>query len=131
RGGDQEDASVSASAKLSDEERELVEDGLEPMILPEIVIKAGQQPWIVDDAERVLIENATRLRIFQRGSDLVRLIALDSETKSGGLRRPIGTVQLQPLSVAYLQDVWGRIIAWRRTVKPSKKNSGAKSIPID
>src|SRR5271163_3986461 len=41
---------------------------------PEIFIEAGQQPKLIDDAEKVLAANATQLGIFQRGGEIVRII---------------------------------------------------------
>jgi len=81
---------------------------------PEIIIEAGQQPKIVDDAEKVLLANAPRRRIFQRGSEIVRVTALDRESERGGLQRPTGTVQLTAVSTLNLLEVFDRLIRWMR-----------------
>ena len=81
---------------------------------PEIIIEAGQQPRIIDDAEKTLVANAPRLRIFQRGGEIVRVVALDREIERAGLRRPTGTVQLAPVSMLNLLENFERLIAWLR-----------------
>jgi hypothetical protein len=84
---------------------------------PEILILPGRIPDIVDEAERVLVANATRLRMFQRSGDIVRVIALDRDTERAGLRRPIGTVQLAAVSPLGLQETFERLISWTRLSK--------------
>jgi Domain of unknown function (DUF3854) len=81
---------------------------------PEIVIIPGKQPEIVDAAERILVANATRLRLFQRAAEVVRVITLDREVERTGLRRPTGTVQLAPVSTLNLLETFDRLIAWER-----------------
>jgi hypothetical protein len=81
---------------------------------PEIIIMPGKQPEIVDSAERILVANATRLRIFQRAAEVVRVITLDREVERAGLQRPTGTVQLAPVSTLNLLETFDRLIAWKR-----------------
>ncbi len=80
----------------------------------EIFIEAGQQPRIIDEAENLLVANAVRLRMFQRGGEIVRVIAIDRESHRAGLRRPCGTVQLAPPSPLNLLEVLDRLITWLR-----------------
>ncbi len=81
---------------------------------PEILIAPGHQPEIVDVAEQVLVANAARLRLFQRGGEIVRVVSLDRETARGGLQRPAGCVQLAPVSPLNLEEAFNRLIAWKR-----------------
>ena len=81
---------------------------------PEILIAPGRIPEMVDQAETVLVVNAARLKMFQRGSEIVRIIALDRESKADGLRRSTGTVQLAAVSALGLQETLERAIAWTR-----------------
>ena len=81
---------------------------------PEILIMAGRQPEIIDAAERVLVANAARLRIFQRAGEIVRVIVLDREVHRAGLWRPAGNVQLAAVSTLNLLEVFDRLIAWQR-----------------
>ena len=81
---------------------------------PEIFIIPGKQPETIDAAERVLLANATRLRVFQRAGEVVRVVSLEREIDRAGLRRPTGAVQLAPVSTPILQEILDRLIAWKR-----------------
>ena len=81
---------------------------------PEILIMPGEQPDIVDKAERVLVANAPRLRVFQRAGEVVRVVALEHKSEWFGLRRPAGTVQLAPVATLNLQEYFDRLISWKR-----------------
>jgi len=81
---------------------------------PEIFIAPGRIPEMVDQAETVLVASAARLKMFQRGSEIVRVVALDSESMASGLKRPIGTVQLAAVSALGLQETFEREIAWNK-----------------
>ncbi len=81
---------------------------------PEILISPGRIPEIVDRAEGVLAVNAVRLKMFQRASEIVKVIALDRQTERAGLRRQIGTVQLAAVSAIELQETLERLIFWAR-----------------
>jgi hypothetical protein len=80
----------------------------------EILILPGQQPEIIDSAERILVANAPRLRVFERAGEVVRVIALENESDLSGLRRPVGTTQAVPVSALNLQEVFDRLIVWKR-----------------
>jgi uncharacterized protein DUF3854 len=81
---------------------------------PNILITPGRQPEIIDAAERELVANAARLRIFQRAGEIVRVIALEREVDRAGLRRPAGNVQLVAVSPLSLLEIFDRLIAWER-----------------
>jgi hypothetical protein len=80
----------------------------------EMFLVPGQMPRVVDAAEKVLVANAAHLRIFQRGGEVVRVIELERQIDRGGLRRPAGNVQLAPVSTLNLQEIFDRLIAWKR-----------------
>jgi hypothetical protein len=85
--------------------------------LAEITIEPGRMPQIVDAAEKVLIANATSLRIFQRSGQIVRVMELDKVEEGGGLNRPSGTVQLASATSVYLQETFERLIRWVRIAR--------------
>jgi hypothetical protein len=85
-----------------------------PTERPVITITPGDMPAIVDRAEKTLVENATRLSIFQRADEVVRVVALDREADRAGLRRPAGNVQLVAVSALSLLEIFDRLIAWER-----------------
>ena len=80
---------------------------------PEILILPGHQPEIVDAAEGILVENSTRLGIFQRGGEIVRVITLDRDIRRDGLQHPVGAVELMPVTPIALQETLDRIISWQ------------------
>jgi len=84
---------------------------------PEIIIAAGYAPEIVDAAERVLMAHAVRLRVFQRAGEVMRIIALERESADGDLWRPAGSVQLMPASSVNVQELFDRLISWRRIIE--------------
>jgi hypothetical protein len=92
-------------------------DRAEPFTRPAITLQPGKLPEIVDKAEDVLLSCAERRRVFQRGTDLVRIISLSEPRTSCGLKRPAGTVLLEPLSTIALTDIFGRIVRWQRVNK--------------
>jgi len=64
-----------------------------------------------------MIPNAPRFRIFERAAEVVKIIALDHETDLGGLRRPVGTIQVAPVSTLNMQETFDRLIVWKRPGK--------------
>jgi hypothetical protein len=94
--------SVSRSAEKSKHER------------PTIVLKPGKLPDAIDRAGNALLVRCEKLRIFQRAGELVRIISLPERHEDRRLRRPRGSVQLEPLSSMALTEVFNRIAKWRR-----------------
>lgn len=95
---------------------------------PPIVVKSGFRSFVTDEVEKILIQNAFKLRIFQRGGDLVRMIDLKADVNSGGLNVTDG-VQLQVLTQTYLQTVLGRLIDFKKMREDGKQRS--IDCPID
>jgi hypothetical protein len=79
-----------------------------------IRLERGELPDAVDEAEKILLGHSERLRIFQRAGEVVRAISLPEPRKSGGLQRPSGTVQLEPLGGVALTEIFDRIAHWQR-----------------
>jgi putative DNA primase/helicase len=80
----------------------------------QLLVTAGCIPQLVDDAEKVLVKNATSLKVFQRGSEVVRIITLESSDNHHGLLRPHGTVQLASVSAINLRETLERLIDFHR-----------------
>jgi hypothetical protein len=79
-----------------------------------ITLCPGKMPEAVDQAEEALLPHAGALRIFQRGNELARIVSLPKLEEGGGLKRPAGTVQLEPMIPVALTETFDRIIQWER-----------------
>jgi hypothetical protein len=82
---------------------------------PVIRLVPGQLPWIVDEAEEVLLRDYAKWGIYQRGDFLVRAVeaTVDDDPREY-VRRPPGAVILRTATSYMLQDVFGRAICWER-----------------
>jgi hypothetical protein len=89
-----------------------------------IELRSGQYPEAVDRAEDILVEQAEQLRLFQRGSELVRIIRLDGAQAGGGLHREAGTVMLVPVTAIALTEILDRLVIWKRV---SETDEGPKT----
>jgi Domain of unknown function (DUF3854) len=86
---------------------------------PEIIIRPGRLPQIVDEAEDVLVKHAESLRLFQRGAEIVRLISLarpdiERAEKRDRVKRPEGAVVLHAVRPVALVEIFDRLIAFQR-----------------
>jgi hypothetical protein len=79
-----------------------------------ITLLRGAMPSALDDAEDVLVAHSERLGIFQRAGELVRVVSLPEPSNSGGLRRPMGTVQHIQLTQLALSEIFDRSVQWQR-----------------
>jgi hypothetical protein len=79
-----------------------------------ITLCPGKMPEAVDQAEEALLPHAEALKVFQRGREVVRIISLPMLQEGGGLKRPAGTVQLEPMIPVALMETFDRIIQWER-----------------
>jgi Domain of unknown function (DUF3854) len=77
----------------------------------EIIIEPGRMPQMVDAAEKLLVANAARLRMFQRSGQAVRVVQLDRKADCRGLKRPEGTIQLTPVSPIYFTRLSNVLLA--------------------
>lgn len=87
---------------------------------PAIKVMAGKQPEAVDQIEEILVKNVERLRIFQRGNELVRVVSFNEAKKGGLLSRPRGTVQLVPISPPALLETFEREAWWYKASRRGK-----------
>lgn len=88
---------------------------LTPGERPTITLLPGEAPEAVDAAEKLLVARANDLRIYQRAGEVVRIIELDREQRSAGLRRDVGTIQLAPVGAVALTETFDRLATWERT----------------
>jgi hypothetical protein len=79
-----------------------------------ITLCPGKMPEAVDQAEEALLPHAEALKVFQRGGELVRIVSLPELSAEGGLKRPAGTIQLEPMSPVALTEIFDRIIPWEK-----------------
>ena len=77
-----------------------------------IRIKAGELPYIVDQAEGALMRSDEG--IYQRGSMLVRVVRRDSASVRYFKRVSPGTLSLRAVDKAYLVEAMTRASAWER-----------------
>jgi hypothetical protein len=86
-----------------------------------IRLEPGKLPSAIDDAEKILLCHSERLQIFQRAGELVRAFTLPEPRQGGGLQRPKGTLQLEPLSSVALTEIFDRTVEWRRIGKSGEE----------
>ena len=100
-------------------EKQEIEIAAANKLRPEIVLVAGRAPQIVDEAEKVLVDHAEPLKMFQRAGEVVRIISLSPQAarraeKCDGVKRPEGAVVVYPVSALSLVETFDRLIAWKR-----------------
>jgi hypothetical protein len=83
---------------------------------PMIRLKPGRLPRAVDQAESALRGRSEEFGIFQRGGELVRAFCLPKRHDDRQLRRPRGSLQLEPLTSTALTDVFNRIAKWTKRI---------------
>lgn len=76
---------------------------------PVIEVAGGQLPQIVDQAEEMLAQAGG---IYQRDRLLVRAVRSVPISPPRGVRRPEGSLVIQPISAPWLADELTRIAAW-------------------
>jgi putative DNA primase/helicase len=92
---------------------------------PTIAIKAGRRPWMVDRAEKVILDYQ-RWKIFQRGGILCRVVEIDGSNEDRkSIRRPDGAVVLNTVDSVMLEEIFSRAIAWHR------RNQKGELVPAD
>jgi hypothetical protein len=94
----------------------------------EITLKPGESPQAVDKAEEVLLDHCQGLRIFQRASEVVRVVTLEKTKQGGGLFREAGTVQLAPVGAVALTETFERLIQWQRS---HTTKEGLRTVRVD
>jgi len=82
------------------------------MTRPAIIREPGRLPWIVDEAEKVILANYEHWGLYQRGGLLVRVVIAAADDNKI-VRRPPGAVILGAADSTMLEDIFGRAIAFR------------------
>jgi putative DNA primase/helicase len=100
-----------------------------------ITLEPGRKPEILDAAEKILVEHAPRLKVFQRSGEVVRIIALTQAQvgrakKRDKIERQPGTIALLPVEPLALCEIWDRTITWRKWSRDGK-NLVAANFPLN
>ena len=82
------------------------------MTRPAIIREPCRLPWIVDEAEKVILANYEHWGLYQRGGLLVRVVIATADDNKI-VRRPPGAVILRAADSTMLEDIFGRAIAFR------------------
>ncbi|MBD3336436.1 MAG: hypothetical protein GF355_13055 [Candidatus Eisenbacteria bacterium] len=113
-----EDRASSASSESPDE------NGPER---PTIVLRGGDLPAILDQAERALL-SAGKTPLYQRGELLVRVIRTEDLSTADGMSRRPGTLQIRPILVPYLVEQFTRVAEW---LAPKGRSDDKELKPVD
>jgi hypothetical protein len=90
--------------------------------LPDIVVRQGDLPRIIDEAEAALA--ASPLPIYQRGMEIVRPIRVDKDVNPDEVvRRPPGALVITPAHPAWLKESMIRTARWLTWNEKDKKYS--------
>ena len=90
---------------------------------PVVAIHAGKSFEAVDSAEKILLDHAVGLKLFQRGGELVRIVAIPEERKEGALKVRAGSVIIEPVNRVALQEIFDRIVRFEKVDKKSNRYS--------
>jgi hypothetical protein len=77
---------------------------------PTIPAEPGQLPWLVDEAEKVLLADYRRWSVFQRAGILMRVAIADRQDPL--IQRPAGALILRAATVPMMLDIFNRAIRW-------------------
>jgi hypothetical protein len=105
---------ANSDEAFSDLFRKAAEGGARPDARPSVIIRAGEGPAAVDQAEEILLPRAAELGIFQRGGQLVRVVSLPRPRKEGGLTLPADSVIVEAVTAPQLQEIWDRLIRFEK-----------------
>ncbi|MES0020635.1 bifunctional DNA primase/polymerase [Mesorhizobium sp. M0036] len=78
----------------------------------EIVVRPGELPSVVDQAEQALLESGAEN--YRRGEALVRVMRLDAVETSKGIQRYGGSVRLKEVNATLLTEQLARSATWWR-----------------
>jgi hypothetical protein len=82
---------------------------------PKIIVRVGEYHQAVAEAEQVLLGHARRLGIFQRAGEIVHVIRLAKPVETLGLRRPQGTLMLEPVEPLIMQETFEELMEFWST----------------
>jgi hypothetical protein len=80
---------------------------------PAITVKIGEYHQAMAEMEDVLRVHACELGIFQRGSEIVRVFRLPRIIESGGLKRPAGTLMLEPVDPLIMLKIFEQLVRFQ------------------
>ena len=85
-----------------------------PETKPTIVCYAGHLPEVADAAERVLLNHAEGLRVFDRSGQIVRIVKLPEPKVGGGLSRPAGAILIESIDKYQLLEIFERLCKFQK-----------------
>jgi hypothetical protein len=94
-----------------------------PDARPAVTIRPGESFAATDEAERILLDHAVTLGIFQRAGELVHIVRIPKEQVKGALRVPAGSVVVEPVSRIVLQEIFDRLIRFEKLDKTGRPYS--------
>jgi hypothetical protein len=110
-------------AERGDAEMLAVIDELRPFCRPAINVRVGEIHNAIDAAEACLLPHSEKMRLFQRAGRLVRIVRSPEPNKSGGLNRPTGTIQLEPVDPIWLRRAFEIVARFQRWVGKDKEGN--------
>ena len=96
----------------------------DPSQRPIITVDPGQLPWVTDAVEQVILRDYKRHCLYQRGTQLVRVISWAGEDKY--VKRSPGAMVLQEATPPMLQDIFGRATDFRKVKQGEPLESGQR-----
>lgn len=87
---------------------------------PAIIVDPGACGDAANVAEQELIKHAEDLQIFERAGQVVRVTTLREPETSPGLRRPVGTVLIEPMEQYQLLEALERLCDFKKSTKSGK-----------
>jgi len=82
--------------------------------LPAVLVVTGKHTEAIDKVEEVLVANAKNIGLFQRAGEIVQVISLPEAKNKDGLRKPAGTIVLNPVSHPGMLEIMERIVAFKK-----------------
>ncbi len=92
---------------------------------PQIVIKPGDRPRMVDEAEQALIK--ADVGVFQRYDELVRVVRLETPTSESGVGRPTGALLIRSAPAAWLTEQFALVARWVHPTEEGYRLSDPRS----
>lgn len=80
---------------------------------PAIVMRGGQLPAEVDQAEEALLK--ANLGVYQRGESLVRVVRLPQSEGDHGVQRPSGALLIHPITSTWLREKFAISADWLKS----------------
>ncbi len=84
---------------------------------PVILLQPGRSPEILAEMETILVPRAAEFEVFQRVTELVRVVKIQQAVGSNGLRREAGTIMLAPMTRECLAKMLEIVVEWQKSGK--------------